>query len=31
MTKKLVEYNKKRNFDKTLEPKGRKEKSSRKL
>lgn len=31
MTKKLEEYNKKRNFDKTLEPKGRKEKNSRKL
>ena len=31
MTKKLVEYNKKRNFDKTHEPRGRKEKNSRKL
>lgn len=31
MTKKLEEYNKKRNFDKTHEPKGRKEESSRKL
>ena len=31
MTKKLEEYNKKRNFDKTHEPRGRKEKSSRKL
>lgn len=31
MTKKLEEYNKKRNFDKTHEPRGRKEKSSRKF
>lgn len=31
MTKKLEEYNKKRNFDKTLEPRGRKEKSNKKL
>ena len=31
MAKKLEEYNRKRNFDKTLEPKGRKEKNSRKL
>ena len=31
MAKKLEEYNKKRNFDKTHEPRGRKEKSSRKL
>ena len=31
MAKKLTEYNKKRNFDKTHEPRGRKEKSSRKL
>lgn len=31
MAKKLVEYNKKRNFDKTHEPRGRKEKNSRKL
>ena len=31
MTKKLEEYNKKRNFDKTHEPRGRKEKNSRKL
>ena len=31
MTKKLVEYNKKRNFDRTHEPKGRKEKRGRKL
>lgn len=31
MTKKLEEYNKKRNFDKTHEPRGRKEKSSREL
>ena len=31
MAKKLEEYNRKRNFDKTLEPRGRKEKNSRKL
>ena len=31
MTKKLEVYNKKRNFDKTHEPRGRKEKSSRKF
>ena len=31
MAKKLIEYNKKRDFDKTSEPRGRREKSSKKL